>query len=122
MPSTRRDFLKFLSLTGAALSVPGITAAARLQADRQSITVTGQVTGPDGGIEGVPVTDGITVTQTDADGRYQLAASARQPFVYLSVPSGYRLPTHEIGTARFCRPLDATGGGTAEASFQLAPL
>ena len=123
MPATRRDFLKALGLTGAVFSMPGLTAAAsRLPADRPLVTVTGQVTDPDGGIGGVPVTDGITVTQTDADGRYQLAASARQPFVYLSVPSGYRLPTHETGTARFHRSLEATAGGTATASFRLAPL
>jgi hypothetical protein len=124
MPSpTRRDFLKYLSLTGAALSVPGITAAApRRQAPRRSVKLTGRVTGPDGGLEGVPVTDGVTVAQTDADGRYQLAASPRQPFVYLSVPAGYQLPTHENGTAQFYRPLDASSGDSATASFSLAPL
>jgi hypothetical protein len=121
MPQTRRDFLKRLSLAGAALSVPGVSAATPQLPRSTAITVTGRVRGPDGGIGGVPVTDGVTVTQTDADGRYQLAASSRRSFVYLSVPRGYRLPTHETGTARFYRPLDATGG-TAEASFRLAPL
>ena len=123
MSPSRRDFLKYLSLTGAALSGPGVAAAwPRLGAGRASVTVTGRVTGPDGGIEGVPVTDGVTVAQTDGDGRYELAASPRRPFVYLSVPSGYRLPTHDAGTARFYKTLDATSGGTATASFRLAPL
>ena len=123
MSQTRRDFLKYLSLTGAALGVPGVaTGAPHLSAGRESVAVTGRVTGPDGGLEGVPVTDGVAVTQTGPDGRYELAASPRRPFVYISVPSGYRLPTHETGTARFYRPLGAAGGGTAEASFRLTPL
>ncbi len=123
MSQTRRDFLKYLSLTGAALGVPGVaTGAPHLSAGRESVAVTGRVTGPDGGLEGVPVTDGVAVTQTGPDGRYELAASPRRPFVYLSVPSGYRLPTHETGTARFYRPLGAAGGGSAEASFRLTPL
>ena len=121
MPATRRDFLKALGLTGAALSLPGVSAAAPRLRRNSLVTVTGRVRGPDGGIEGVAVTDGVTVTQTDPDGRYELASSTRRPFVYLSVPSGYRLPTHDTGTARFYQSLDATGG-TAEASFQLAPL
>ena len=122
MPSTRRDFLKALGLTGAALSLPGVSAATPRLSRSAAITVSGRVTGPDGGLEGVSVTDGVTVTQTDADGRYELAASPRRPFVYLSVPSGYQLPTHDTGTARFYKPLDATAGSTADASFQLAPL
>ena len=123
MPSTRRDFLKALGLTGAALSLPGVSAPApHLTRGVAPVTVTGRVAGPKEGIEGVPVTDGVTVTQTDANGQYELAASPRQPFVFLSVPSGYQLPTHDTGTARFYQPLDAAGGDTVEASFSLAPL
>ena len=123
MPSTRRHFLKSLGLTGAALSLPD-AALSVLQSGRsvRSVTVNGRVAGPDGGLEGVPITDGVTVTQTNADGRYELASSTRRPFVYLSVPSGYRLPTHETGTAHFYQPLNATGGDTVEASFELVPL
>ncbi|WP_263809625.1 calcineurin-like phosphoesterase C-terminal domain-containing protein [Salinibacter sp.] len=123
MSPSRRDFLKYLGLTGAALSAPGVAAASpRLGTDRRAVTVTGRVAGPEGGIEGVPVTDGVTVTQTGPDGRYELAAAPRRPFVYLSVPSGYRLPTHDTGTARLYRSIDASGGGTATASFRLTPL
>jgi len=123
MSSSRREFLKSLSITGAALSVPGLTTATPFrQIAPRPVTVTGRVTGPDGGLEGVPVTDGVTVTQTGGDGRYELSSSAERPFVYLSVPSGYRLPTHDTGTARFYRPLDAAGGDTVEASFQLTRL
>ena len=123
MSTTRRDFLKSLALTGAALGVPALAPAApRPTHKAATATVNGRVTGPEGGIGGVAVTDGETVVQTDVDGRYELPAAPRRPFVYLSVPRGYQLPTHETGTARFYQPLHATAGGTMEASFRLVPL
>ncbi len=124
MASTRRDFLKGLGLAGAtALSVPWIaTGTPRSPRSGRSIEVTGRVTAPSGGLADVPITDGVTVTQTDADGRFRFEASARQPFVYLTVPADYRLPTHENGTARFYRPLDPGSGDTVEAEFQLQSL
>ena len=123
MPASRRAFLKRLGLAGAALSVPGTASAAlRPQPNAQTITVTGRVTDPNGGVAGVPVTDGVTVTQTGTDGRFRFTSTARRPFVYLSVPAGYRLPTHEPGTAHFYRPIDSNDSGTATASFELQPL
>jgi hypothetical protein len=124
MAPTRRDFLKRLSLAGAtALSVPWTaTGASPSLHSPRSVQVTGRVTDPDGGLAGVPITDGVSVTQTDVDGRFRLEASARQPFVYLTVPAGYRLPTHENGTARFYWPLDPAADDTMEAEFQLRPL
>jgi len=125
MAPTRRDFLKHLGFAGAtatALSVPWTaTGASPSLRSPRSVQVTGRVTGPDGGLSGVSVTDGVTVTRTDDDGRFRLEASARQPFVYVSVPAGYQLPTHETGTARFYRPIEA-GSGTAEVEFELQPL
>jgi len=124
MARTRRDFLKRLGLAGAtALSVPwAATGAPSSLRGARAVEVTGRVVGPNGGLEGVPVTDGLTVTQTDADGRYRFTAAADRPFVSLSVPAGYRLPTHETGTARFYQPLDPEGGDTVEAEFRLQPL
>jgi hypothetical protein len=123
MARTRRDFLKRLGLAGAtALGVPWVAPAAQSSSTARSVRVRGRVVGPNGGLEGVPVTDGITVTPTAADGRYQFTSTADRPFVYLSVPSGYRLPTSETGTAQFYRPLDPGAGDTAEAEFRLRPL
>jgi hypothetical protein len=120
MSPTRRAFLKRLGLAGATvLGAPWSLTGASTTAP--ATTVTGRVTGPDGGLPNVPVTDGVTVAQTDADGRFRLAAAPGQPFVYLSVPAGYRLPTHETGTAHFYRPIDAEGGRT-EVTFSLRPL
>ena len=120
MLTSRRSFLKRVGAAGAALGLSGAGLASPLAA-RTAVEVTGRVTGPDGGLGGVPVTDGVTLTQTDADGRYQLAAAPHRPFVYLSVPAGYRLPTTNTGTAQFYQSIDSTGGADT-ASFHLRPL
>jgi len=126
MARTRRDFLKHLGLAGAStLAVPWTAAGLppSLSSGR-AVRVEGRVVEADGTrpLSGVPVTDGVTVTQTDDDGRYRFTAAADRPFVYLSVPAGYRLPTSETGTAQFYRPLDPEGGDTVEAEFRLQPL
>ncbi|MFO8098317.1 MAG: calcineurin-like phosphoesterase family protein [Salinibacter sp.] len=122
MSSSRRSFLKHLSAAGATLSLPWAAGADAPPArPGPHVEVTGRVTGPDGGLADVPVTDGVTMTQTDAEGRYRLASSARRPFVYLSVPAGYRFPTTDAGLLQLHRPIDPSEG-TATASFSLEPL
>ncbi len=122
--SSRREFLKHVGLAAPAAGLTGCTApSSRSATGNGALSVIGRVTGPDGGIEGVSVTDGLTVTPTDANGRFHLQAAAHRPFVYLSVPAGYRLPTHtHTGTARFYRPLDAADGEPIEVEFSLHPL
>lgn len=118
----RRSFLKRAGLLGGAAGwaalTPGCAQAGAPSAGAR--TVTGRVTGPEGGVPGVCVTDGLSVVQTDRDGAFTLHADARQPFVYLHVPAGYRIPQHDTGTARFFQPL--TDAATQTASFTLEPL
>ena len=122
-PSNRRDFLKRAGLIGGtALGVSGCSAPPVPLENGDAVSVTGRVTAPDGGVADVPVTDGVTVTRTDADGRFRFTASARRPFVYLSVPAGYRLPTNEGGLVRGYHPLDPDDGTAVEVSFSLRPL
>ena len=121
--SNRRDFLKRAGLIGGtALGVSGCAAPPAPLHDGDAVPVRGRVTAPDGGVADVPVTDGVTVTTTDPDGRFQFTASARQPFVYLSVPAGYRLPTDGDGRVRGYHPLDPGDDGTVEIAFSLRPL
>jgi hypothetical protein len=77
--------------------------------------VRGRVTAGRRGIGGVAVSDGVTVVPTAADGTFELFADRAQPFVYVSVPAGYRIPTNPTGTAAFYQPL------AASAAFVLEP-
>lgn len=121
--SSRRDFLRHLGVAGAAsLGVAGCASSSPPDRPGDAVPVRGRVTAPDGGVAAVPVTDGVTVTRTDGDGRFRFTASARQPFVYLSVPAGYRLPTHANGTIRGYRPLDPGDDDAVEVAFSLQPL
>jgi hypothetical protein len=70
----------------------------------------------------VAVTDGFSVVETRADGSYELLTEAHRPFVYLSVPGGYRIPVKATGTARFYQLLSPGTDGNAEASFELERL
>lgn len=54
--------------------------------------VSGSVTCEGKGLQGVVVTDGIDVVQTDAKGRYELPVNRGARFVYLSSPAGYLAP------------------------------
>ncbi|MDP2496794.1 MAG: calcineurin-like phosphoesterase family protein [Candidatus Palauibacterales bacterium] len=123
---TRRDFLGTASLAGASLLLPLGGASALLDrtrsgVDEHFVRVRGRVVGPDGGLEGVAVTDGLDVVTTGEDGRFRLAAGAARGFVYVSIPSGYRIPRSSTGTARFYRRLDP-GAEEQEVLFELQPL
>lgn len=68
---------------------------------------------------GVAVTDGLQIVRTDSRGRYTLVTTSRQAFVYISVPSGYRIPASATGTAWFHASLGP--GDNQEIDFALEP-
>jgi hypothetical protein len=70
----------------------------------------------------VGVTDGLSVTGTREDGTFELISNDRQEFVYLSLPSGYRIPVHPTGIARFYQRLRPASNAEAEVLFDLEPL
>ena len=117
---SRRTFLKQCAVVAGGLSIPWASKGASTQV--RSVEVTGRVTSRGGGLSGVPVTDGVTVTQTDASGQFRFASSTRRPFVYLSVPAGHQMPQHDTGTARFYRPIEPGTSDTVEAHFDLQPI
>jgi hypothetical protein len=45
------------------------------------------------GVEGVLVTDGVEITETNADGHYWLNSKKTYEVVYVILPSGYNVPT-----------------------------
>ena len=127
MPS-RRSFLRSLAagLAAAPLTPESVLADPyRLVAPRTygpPVRVRGRVASRGRGLGGVGVTDGFSVVETAADGSYELLTEGHRPFVYLSVPRGYRIPTSGTGTAALHRPLRPGRNGSAEASFELQPL
>lgn len=62
----------------------------------EPLAVNGCVVDTDGApMEGVVVSDGYTVTQTDAEGRYEITAPRCAAFVWVSAPEGYMAPLKE---------------------------
>jgi hypothetical protein len=68
------------------------------------------------------VSDGLAVVATDADGRYLLTGDRRRPWLSLTPPPGYAVPTNPTGTARLYQPLAPDARGEATAPFALTPL
>ena len=68
----------------------------------EPLAVNGCVVDTDGApMEGVVVSDGYTVTQTDAEGRYEITAPRCAAFVCVSAPEGYMAPLKESGIPDF---------------------
>ena len=118
---TRRRFLQNAAALAGGLSLPWSLSDVLARPVADPVRVTGRVVSEGAGVAGVPVTDGRSVVQTGADGRFDLTAASTQPFVYLSVPAGYQIPQNETGTARVYRPLQAQGGAM-KTQFELPPM
>ncbi len=106
------------SLVGQPRPQPPFTPISR--SDRV-VRVRGRVHAAGAGLARVAVTDGVSVVQTARDGSFTLVASARQPFVYVSVPASCEIPVSETGTARFYRPLVPGPGDEMAVEFALTP-
>jgi hypothetical protein len=62
------------------------------------IRLRGRVSAAGRPLARVAVSDGLTVTVTDADGRYAFIGDSRMPAVFISVPAGHALPVSRHGT------------------------
>ena len=120
----RRRFLQQLAGAGASLALPGLLQPRFLQgapltrkpptrARAQPVRVRGRVVAAGEGLAGVAVTDGLQIVDTNGDGTFELISDSRQPFVYLTLPAGYRIPQQARGTARFFQPIET---GSADGS------
>lgn len=125
---SRRDFLAGAASIGAALALPSALRAdplAPFAASRGSaapIRVRGRVTALGRPVRGAALSDGLSVTSTDAEGRYQLVSDRLRPHVSVTPPAGYAIPTNPTGTARLYQPVAADSRGEATALFSLTPL
>lgn len=83
------------------------------------VRVRGVVRSQERGLPRVPVSDGVQVVETAADGTFEIITRPEQGFVWFSLPSGYRIPVNPPGTARFHQPLSRRSEQTAV--FELEP-
>jgi hypothetical protein len=120
----RREFLKSLGLFSTSLGLPFAAGATVAGADEpvhklSTVRIRGKVSAGGKGIKGVPVTDGYTVVQTNDSGTYELLSNQTREFVYITLPSGYTIPTHANGTARFYHRISGAKKGELTAHFEL---
>lgn len=87
-----------------------------------AVRVRGRVMSGARALARVAVSDGLAVTATDADGRFELVTDRARRFVTISVPSGHALPTHPSGTARCYQRVVPGPGGEATLRFDLEPI
>ncbi len=137
-PTTRRTFLKAgaAALTGAMIAPERILADPYAPLDLRPhpsrpgsrrgaaalsnpIRVRGVVRSQGQGLPRIPVSDGVQVVDTAADGTFELVTRPEQGFVRITLPSGYRIPLKRSGTARFYQPLSRRSEQSAV--FELEP-
>jgi len=105
----RRDFLKTAALSSAVFVIPNINFAqpqneSNFLSNNSFLRINGIVTANGNPIKNVAVSDGETVVITDENGNYELITKNR--FVFISIPSGYKIPQNETGTALFYKEID----------------
>ncbi len=62
----------------------------------EGTSIYGRVSCAGEGIQGVVVSDGYEVTVTDANGVYQMDSDKKHGYVFISIPSGYSVPTDVV--------------------------
>ena len=87
--------------------------------DKPEMDIKGYVRCGEKPLEGVVVTDGYSVTQTDASGIYYLSRHASSQFVIISMPSGYEANTVNNIPEFFHRLAVIKDGSVVQHDFQL---
>ncbi len=87
------------------VSAPAVFAGTPLENEVYTLRrVSGRISSEGKGLEKVVVSDGFSVTQTDAKGNYVLEVHYDARFLFYTLPAGYEIP-EEKGIARFYTPL-----------------
>ncbi len=84
----------------------------------EGTTVYGQVICGGNGVKDVVVSDGVEVTVTDNKGVYQLKSAKKTGYVFISVPSGYEVPSDGV-LPRFAMHLRADAATPERVDFTL---
>ncbi|MCR4921684.1 MAG: calcineurin-like phosphoesterase family protein [Bacteroidaceae bacterium] len=84
--------------------------------------VMGRITANGVGVPNVMVSDGEVVTQTDADGQYSFTSTKHYPYVFYSLPRGYRPQQKNGFVPLFWQSLDSNNKEKVERhNFMLFP-
>lgn len=104
----RRSFIRNIGLLSAGLGFSGTRVWAGEKKEPETYAfrkIRGKVSCAGKGIADVSVSDGFSVTRTDAKGNYAFEAHYDARFIFYSLPSGYDIP-NEQGIARYYLPLN----------------
>lgn len=97
-----------------------LTASAAFAAP--TATISGTVTTTDGKpLQGVGVSDGLTIVKTDAKGRYKLKSAKKDGTVFVITPSGYVAPSKDGFQPGFWASLDKESNKSEVHDFTLTP-
>ncbi len=124
----RRDFLRAttFSLAGIPLAEDILLDPFRWSTRRPpatpSVRIRGRVRARGRGIPRVAVSDGLTVTETDRSGSFEILSDPTRRWVSMTLPSGHSIPTNEAGTARHYRRIQPNARGEMNVLFELQPL
>lgn len=84
-------------------------------------TVYGRVATDQEGIKGVVVSDGEEITTTNDKGIYQLRSKKKYGYVFISIPSGYEVPSDGV-LPQFYQSLKSDANTAERADFKLNPV
>lgn len=87
-------------------------------APEPGMNLVGRVTDGKNPIEGAVVSDGFTVTTTDAQGVYQMRVKKSTPFVFVSVPADCEIPV-ENGMPKIYKKIALGDNDVVQRSFTL---
>lgn len=125
--TSRRDFIRTLGGIAASVALSPETVLADpyrrwgTPPPAPDLRVRGLVRSGGRGLPRVGLSDGFSVVETDAEGRFELVTSSHRGFVSVSLPSGHRIPVTPEGLSALHRPL-RLDGGEQEVVFDLEPL
>lgn len=113
----RRDFIKGLGLTSVGWMGFGDSVFAQVQKEFPiqnlpsvfaPIRIRGRVLTNGQGVQGVAVSDGRMVAQTNSSGEFELISGTDRDFVFVSLPAGYEIQKQANGSASFFQRIDPT--------------
>lgn len=120
----RRAFVKKMGYATGALTLLNISPVLSWNSiveRKKPIQIEGRVTTKGKGIPNVIVSDGTSTTLTDNNGNFDFWSTDQQPFVFISIPSGYKMKQLPNGSVSFFHPI-VSGTKKNKVLFQLEPL